>query len=108
MTDKRMLIMPADVVEKINANRGDLSQGEFIDFLIDSRLNPESPKEQFVSMEELREFEQGIKDLLRSFMDFFVSYGLELGHGPNSDDGEGLNVRLQDLNASLGKGSKAK
>lgn len=108
MTDKRMLILPADVVEKINANRGDLSQGEFIGYLIDSRLDPESNKEQFVSMEELREFEQGIKELLRNFMDFFVSYGLELGHNSNNDDGDGLNARLQGLNASLGKDSNAR
>ena len=42
MAEKRMLIVPAELVKRINDNRGDLSQGEFINFLIDSRLKKET------------------------------------------------------------------
>ena len=38
MGDKRMLIVPAETVKKIDDNRGDMSQAEFIEFLIDSQL----------------------------------------------------------------------
>ena len=39
MSETRMLIIPAEVVEKINSNRGDMSQAEFPSYLIDSHLN---------------------------------------------------------------------
>jgi hypothetical protein len=38
MSDKRMLILAEEIVRKINENRGDLSQGEFIEFLIESQF----------------------------------------------------------------------
>jgi len=38
MGEKRMLIVPAELIKKIDDNRGDMSQAEFIDFLIDSQL----------------------------------------------------------------------
>ena len=38
MAEKRMLIMPAELIKKIDENRGDMSQAEFIDFLIESQL----------------------------------------------------------------------
>ena len=64
MTENRMLIVPAEVVDKINTNRGDMSQAEFINFLIDSHLNRETAEERYVTRETLQDFEQGIKDLL--------------------------------------------
>ena len=41
MGDKRMLILPTDLISKIDENRGDLSRGEFLGFLIDSLLSSE-------------------------------------------------------------------
>ena len=38
MPEKRMLIVPAEIVRKIDENRGDMSQGDFIEFLIDSQI----------------------------------------------------------------------
>ncbi len=113
MPEKRMLIVPAELVEKINENRGDMSQSEFIEFLIDSQLKQDSKersvtkealqefeqgiKERYVTKEALQEFEQGIKDLLRSFLEFFVSYGLELGGQPTKGKVEELSQKLQGL-----------
>ena len=88
MPEKRMLILPAGVVEKINNNRGDMTQADFIDFLIDTHLNESAGKKQksgkqdFVTREELAEFEQTIKGLMRNFIDFFTSYALDLGLQP--------------------------
>lgn len=97
MPEKRMLIVPAELVRKIEENRGDLSQAEFIEFLIDSQLKQASTEQPFVTREALREFEQSIKELMRSFLDFFLSYGLELGRGPAAGELEELTQKLQEL-----------
>ncbi|APV45188.1 putative transcriptional regulator [Dehalogenimonas formicexedens] len=103
MTEKRMLILPAELVKKIDDNRGDISQAEFIDFLIESHLkgtpspagvvtkedleavkadvakmlNKESYK--YALKDEMAGFQEDTKKLLKSFVDFFIGYGLELG-----------------------------
>jgi hypothetical protein len=53
MSEKLMLIVPAELVAKIDANRGDLSQAEFIIFLIDSLLNEKSEEKQVTSKDEI-------------------------------------------------------
>lgn len=81
MSDKRMLILDAAVAKKIDDNRGDMSASDFINFLIDGQLKPTvtEAKNNHVTKEEFQQFEQGIRDLLRSFLEFFLSYNLELG-----------------------------
>jgi len=107
MTEKRMLILPAELVQKIDANRGDLSHAEFIDFVIDSHLKGATQPANVVTREDLEQlkaefakllnkesykyalkdemagFQEDTKKLLKSFVDFFIGYGLELGkEGP--------------------------
>jgi len=104
MVDKRMLIVPAELVRKIDENRGDMSQAEFIEFLINSQLQEtkEKTKEhQYVTKDELRVFQEDVKNLLRRSLDFFVSYGLELGkHSPKTEFEE-LTSRLHELESEL-------
>ena len=100
MSEKRMLIVPAELVEKIDGNRGDMSQAEFINFLIDSQLIQEvkeQKEKEYVTKEEIQSFEQDIKKLLKSFLDFFVSYGLEIGKQSPRAEFEELLSRLQGL-----------
>jgi hypothetical protein len=106
MAEKRMLIVSAELVRRIDENRGDMSQTEFIDFLIDSQLKEETktkPEEQkkYVTEEQFHSLEQDIKKLLRSFLDFFVSYGLELGKQAPQSEFEELATRLQGLEKEL-------
>ena len=107
MTEKRMLIVPAELVKKIDENRGDLSQAEFIDFLINNQLNGAAKPAEGVTREDLDQlraefakmlnkesykyalkeemagFQEDTKKLMKSFVDFFIGYGLELGkEGP--------------------------
>ncbi|AGG06835.1 hypothetical protein [Dehalococcoides mccartyi] len=107
MSDKRMLIVPAELVRRIDENRGDLSQADFLNYLIDSQLGGESRKENGISnqefealkqdvkklleksnksasREELVSFQEDTKKLLKSFVDFFGGYGLELGKGSSA------------------------
>jgi hypothetical protein len=106
MAEKRMLILDAETVQKIEENRGDMSVSEFINFIIDSHLEKsiEPHQSDLVTKEEFHQFEEGIRDLLRSFLEFFLSYGLELGKQPSNGELENLTFKLQ----GLSKAAKAK
>jgi hypothetical protein len=109
MTDKRMLIVDDETLTKIDQNRGDMSRADFINFLINSQLGEEDSQavsHQYVDREEFQEFAQGMKDLLKRFLDFFISYGLELGREPKDNTFSELVQKLQTLSVSSGK-SKA-
>jgi hypothetical protein len=114
MSEKRMLIVPTELVRKIDENRGDMNQADFIEFLIDSRLKEETKEKKevvaYATREELYSFEQDIKKLLKGFLDFFVAYGLELGKTSISPEFEELTSKLQGLEKDLGpepEGKKA-
>ena len=104
MSEKRMLVVDADLVGKVDENRGELSRSEFIDLLIEGRLREMEDgakggvqKDDVVTREEFREFQEGAKELLRSFLDFFINYGLELGREPRDEDFEQLSHKLRTL-----------
>ena len=108
MAEKRMLIVPAELVEKINANRGDLAQAEFLAFLIDSHLQERhstaDPQESsYATKEELQEVERGLKELLRSFLDFSVSYSMELGRETGAEASNVLSTKLGDMDVFSGR-----
>jgi hypothetical protein len=120
MSDKRMLIMPAELVKKIDENRGDMSQAEFIEFLIESHFQPEEKsnnramqaemdslrnelkelmlrEKKMATKDELSAFHEDTKKLLKSFVDFFVGYGLELGEKSSGLDLKDLTSKLKSL-----------
>ncbi len=100
MTEHRIMVLPAEVVARVDENRGDIDRADFINILLDSHLGKAKQKEQeqepqnFVTPESLANFEEGMKELLRSFLDFFITYGLEIGKGSG-------NTELQALTESL-------
>ena len=127
MTEKLMLIVPTELVGKIDANRGDLSQAEFINFLIDSLLSEEvgkkkvdneeiksikadlkklidreeAAKQKYATKEELQSFLQDNRKLLKSFLDFFIGYGLEMGKQSNNNELAEITSKLQGLEEEL-------
>jgi hypothetical protein len=105
VAEKRMLIIDAEVARKIDENRGDMSRSEFINFLIGSQLEEkeEGGNENYVSKEEFHQFAQGMKELLRNFLEFFLSYGLELGKQPQDKTFEELSQKLKTLGSSTDK-----
>ena len=107
MVEKRMLIVDADVVRKIEENRGDMSRSDFLNFLLDSQLKEGAAEQKFVDREEFEQFAQGMKDLMRNFLEFFLSYGLELGKQPQDKSFEELTQKLQALANSTKKADKA-
>jgi hypothetical protein len=102
-----MLIVDADVVRKIEENRGDMSRSDFLNFLLDSQLKEGAAEQKFVDREEFEQFAQGMKDLMRNFLEFFLSYGLELGKQPQDKSFEELTQKLQALASSTKKADKA-
>ena len=105
MSEKRMLIVDAEVVKAIDENRGDMNRSDFIAFLINGCLKEDSAKQNYVTREDFNDFQQGTRELLRNFLDFFISYGLELGKQPKDKTFEELSQKLQALG---GSGSKDK
>lgn len=101
MPEKRMLIVSAELVRKIDENRGDMNREEFIEFLIDSQLKEKPEEMQYATKEEIRSLELDIKKLIKSFVDFFVSYGLELGKQSAKTELEELSSKLQGLEEDL-------
>ncbi|MEE8583197.1 MAG: hypothetical protein ABUK03_03065 [Dehalococcoidales bacterium] len=122
MTERKMLM---ELVKKITDNRGDMSQTDFVSFLIDSQLKDEAkskaavsreefddlrqdvkkllakiggPKDtKFVTKAELASFQQDTKRLLKNFVDFFIGYGLELGKDSPLADLEELTSKLGEI-----------
>jgi hypothetical protein len=108
MSEKRMLIVPSELVKKIDENRGDMGQADFIEYLINNQFGEKNEKEEdttkYATLEELRSFEQDVKKLMKNFLDFFVTYGLELGKPSLSQELEELTSKLQGLE-KIDKGS---
>jgi len=102
MSEKRMLIVDAELVKKMDDNRGDMDRSGFINFLIEAQLQEKegSKKRDGVTREEFHQFQEGTKELLRNFLEFFISYGLELGKQPGDDEFEQLAQKLQSLGSS--------
>jgi hypothetical protein len=128
MPEKLMLIMPAELVARIDANRGDLSQAEFINYLIDSMLGKKEDEKQGISKDELEKIKEDLKKLvvteedvkkkyatkeevqsfmqdnrrlLKSFLDFFIGYGLEMGKQSTSNELLEITSKLKGLEEEL-------
>ena len=101
MAEKRMLIVPAELAQKIDDNRGDLNRSDFIEFLIDSQLKEETkgkpPAVQYATKEEMHSLEQDTKKLLKSFLDFFLNYGLEIGKETKEGNFEEISNKLKGI-----------
>ncbi len=103
MSEKRMLIVDAEGIRKVDENRGDMNRSDFINFIMDSCLKEDATKQNYITKEEFSQFQQGTRELLRNFLEFFVSYGLELGKQASDSTFEELSQKLQSLGSSATK-----
>jgi hypothetical protein len=109
VSDNKILVVPADLAQKIDDNRGDLSRVEFIEALIDNLVTDKGEsktrsngKADYATKIELLSFEQDMKQLLKSFLDFFVAYGMEFGENGQHLEIEQFTSKLQGLQKELG------
>jgi len=104
-----MLIVPEELIKKIDDNRGEMSRGDFISFLIDSQMKQGSedakPAVQYATKEEVQSMQQDIKKLLKSFLDFIASYVMEIGKKPENGGFEEITSKLQELDKDSNSGS---
>jgi len=106
LSENKILVVPSDLAEKIDDNRGDLSRVEFIEALIDNLVSakPESKgngKGEYASKTELLSFEQDMKLLLKSFLDFFMAYGMEYGENGQLLEIDKFTNKLQGLQKDI-------
>jgi hypothetical protein len=105
LSDNKILVIPAELIQKIDENRGDTSRAEFIETLIDNLLGDKpQPKveAEYVTRLEFASFQQDIRQLLKNFLDFFVSYGMELGENGQQIGIDKFTSKLQGLQKNLG------
>jgi len=106
-----MLIVDAEVARKIDENRGDMNRSAFLNFLVDNQLEEDTgnqnDNQNYVNKEEFYQFAQIMKELLRNFLEFFLSYGLALGEQPQDKTFNELSQQLQALGDSGNKAKKS-
>ena len=98
-----IMVVDKDVVKQVDENRGEMNRTEFVNFLIQSQLKECYRQQNYASKEEFHQFTQEIKDLLRNFFEFFVSYGMMVGKQPQDNILEELSQQLEVLDNSGGK-----
>ena len=99
MDENRIVILPSDLVDRLDLNRGEMGRADFVKLLLERLLQGNGTKDSvtnIVTRQELQDFQSDIRALLRTFLDFFIVYGLELGPSPKGDDLQTLTQQLQD------------
>ena len=100
--DENDLVMVVDktVVRQVDDNRGEMNRTEFVNFLIQTQLKECQNRQNYVDKEEFHHFTREMKELLRNFLEFFLSYGLALEKQPQDSVFEELNQQLQALDGN--------
>jgi hypothetical protein len=93
--DDLIMVVKQDVVKQIDQNRGEMNRTEFVNYLIQCQLKEIVDPKKYVSREEFQLFASQVTELLHDFLEFFVSYGMVMGHGQHEAEIESLNQQLQ-------------
>jgi len=75
------VLISQELLGKIDRNRGGLSREEFVGLCLDAFLargGNRAGGNTYVTREEFEEFQRDIRGLQRSFIDFLITYLLEL------------------------------
>ncbi len=106
MTEREMLFLDRDLVEKIDQNRGDISRSEFIDFCIDNLLEGALSEEvvptgnkatsrrpafretaDYPPSEDFQQFKRNMRSLMKNLLEVVVNLGLELDRSKSKTQG---------------------
>jgi hypothetical protein len=96
--DDLIMVVKEDVVKQIDANRGEMNRTEFVNYLIQCQLKECYNQKNYITKEEFYQFTQVMTELLRDFLQFFVSYGMALGRQHPDGDFQALMQQLESLN----------
>ncbi len=95
-----ILVVDEALVSKIDDQRGDISRPEYLHTLIDSQLQRNSEAQSqgdYITRQEFFQFTREMGELMRSFLEFFLSYGMGLVQPPLDDCLEELDQQLREL-----------
>ncbi|KXA92346.1 hypothetical protein AKJ65_07680 [candidate division MSBL1 archaeon SCGC-AAA259E19] len=108
--NKRMLIVPDELVEEIDKHRGDMDRAEFIEFCIQELLRRGEGERPEVSWEEFESFKEDVRDFLDSFLDFLITYEMTIPEEERSVSGEERREKAEEMKEELddrfGKGRR--
>jgi uncharacterized protein YaaR (DUF327 family) len=102
--EKRILIVPTELLRKIDENRGDMTRVQLIEFLIGSQLEQGAKAQRetkCATREELRLFKEDVKQFLRSVLDYSVSYWLKPCEGLPKAEKASPKTEFEELTAEL-------
>lgn len=101
-----VVILPQEMLDKVDRCRGTLSRSRFIELCItamaDERNSGAGPG-KYVTLDELNEFKASIKGLMRNSIDFFLSYSMELSAEGARAGGSGGNHHAQLVGSANGE-----
>ena len=92
--DDLIMVVKEDVVKQIDEQRGEMNRTEFVNYLIQCQLKGQRDRENYVDKDELRAFMYRIMDVLNSFLQFFVSYGMLLGKDSPGEELQAIGRKL--------------
>ncbi len=95
--DDLIMVVKEDIVKQIDENRGEMNRTEFVNYLIQCQLKDQANQKESVSKEEYQQFARQMTGLLHNFLQFFISYGMVMGHGNINADIQALNHQLYSL-----------
>lgn len=93
--DDLIMVVKEDIVKLIDKNRGEMNRTEFVNYLIQAQLKACENEHLYVTREEFLESSQEMMELLRNFLQFFVSYSMTMGKRRSGDDLETLKRQLE-------------
>lgn len=82
MNEAIVIEMSPELLRKIDQSRGGLNREEFIGVCLDAFLprgGDGAGEERYATIKEFQEFQHKVEKLERSFIEFLITYGLELG-----------------------------
>lgn len=89
-----IMVVKGDVVEQIDANRGELTRTEFVNYLIQYQLHEQEDTRDYVSAVEFKEFSRQMSELVYNFLNFFINYGMTVGPARQDMDLQQLGTQL--------------
>ena len=112
MSGRTILSVSVDLVQKIDHYRGDVTRSEFIETLIDNILMEKAEVEkqgeqvEYITRTEFVSYKQDIKQLMKNFLDFFMSYGLEFNENDEQISIDKFTNKLKGLQKGLDSDSE--
>jgi len=93
--DDLIMVVKDDIVKQIDDHRGEMNRTEFVNYLIQCQLKEKLNQQKCVTREEFQYFTRQMTDLLHNFLQFFISYGMNMNQGQLDESVQALNKQLE-------------